>query len=659
MNSKKLLTSALATIIVSMSMSSCKVNNTSESSNINNSNVSESTTPSEDVSIDNNISFDSPELDVEYKETGTYIFKDGVCDYSIVIPEHAGQKEIQAKDELVDFFKKSTGHTLNVINDREVTYDTNSKYISIGHTKIFEGSGIEVSRDELNRDGFKIKRQGNLLIIVGFNDIGSLYGTYRFMNYSFGFRTYSVDEVYYEKKTEIPLVEFNEVNVPDFDERQLGYYGISDDEIYRDRLHFTVHGENWIYATHSHFQIMPKATYYDKHRDWYSPDGTQLCLTNEEMKAEFIKNVKIKVQSNPEDEYILLGEEDAHTFCTCTRCTEAAEKYGTVSGVDMVFVNSVAEEIENWLKEVDPGRNLKIGTFAYLKTLTPPATYNSETKKWVPNHPDVVARDNVFIFIAPLHANYSYSFLSDENIETKNAFEGWSAITNKFCIWTYSANYFSYFTNFLNFSTQAEQYRELRDLGTESIIDLGPWDTNSPTFQRLRIYLCSRLMWDAELNMDDLIDDFFVHYYKDSYKSMKKYFDMTRTYLEHLRAKYELDALCYVIYNKAEYWPQSYLNNALDLLEKAVEEISYLKEENPALYETLLNRINLESLSPRYYMLRFYQSTFTPEEQTKLIDEFEEIAKNNDVTNWAESTNLTQGDNTIATIIDSWRKNIK
>ena len=30
---------------------------------------------------------------------------------------------------------------------------------------------------------------------------------------------------------------------------------------------------------------------YDAHKDWYSPDGTQLCLTNDEMRAEFTKNV--------------------------------------------------------------------------------------------------------------------------------------------------------------------------------------------------------------------------------------------------------------------------------------------------------------------------------------------------------------------------------
>ena len=85
-------------------------------------------------------------------------------------------------------------------------------------------------------------------------------------------------------------------------------------------------------------------------------DGTQLCLTNEEMKAEFIKNLKVVISTHPNDKYILLGEEDSNTFCNCDNCQEAIKKYGTPSGVDMIFVNPVAEEIENWLAG-DPEEN--------------------------------------------------------------------------------------------------------------------------------------------------------------------------------------------------------------------------------------------------------------------------------------------------------------
>ena len=601
---------------------------------------------------------ENPKTEV-LEQTGEYIFKDNSSDYVIVIPENAEEKEILAKDELINYFKKATGYTLKSITDRDLEYDSSSKYISIGKTVIYSDSGISITREELTLEGFKIIRDENLVIICGPTDEGTLYGTYEFMSYCFKYHAYAVDEIYYEAVTEIPLYEFNVIERPDFEERMLSYYSVGNDSDYRNKMRLSAHGENWIYASHSHFKIMPKETYYKEHKDWYSPDGTQLCLTNEAMTLEFIENVKKVILTHPDDKYILFGEEDSNTFCTCKNCKAAIEKYGTPSGVDIVFVNKVAIAIEEWLKEIDPTREMMVGTFAYLKTLTPPATYDETTKEWKPNHPDVVARDNVIVLIAPLGANFSYSFLTDENIEEKNALLGWQSIIKQFAIWTYSANFYNYFTNFLNFSTQAQQYRELYELNTLSIVDQGPWDTGSPVFEKMRTYVMSQLMWDTSLNVDDLIDDFMRHYYKEAYPMMRKYFDMTRSYLEYLREKYNLDATCYVIYNKVEYWPQAYLNSALKLLEEANAALAPYAETSPTDYEMLTNRINLESLSPRYFMLRYYQNTYTPAEQVKLIDEIEEICQINHVTNWAESTNMAQGDNTIKSLLVSFRSNVK
>lgn len=593
------------------------------------------------------------------EETGRYILKDGITEYKIVISEQAGEKVMLAKNELVEFFKKATGITLETITDLDLTYNPEDKYISLGNTKLLQNSGIKISEEELTKDGYLLKTNGNLVFIAGPSDYSALYGTYKFMYFSFLFKVYADDEILFEKVKDIPLYAFDFQDAPNFEERQLGYYNTTQNLLYSDRMRVRIHGDNWIYATHSHFRIMPKETYYKDHPDWYSKDGTQLCLTNEEMKAEFIKNLKVVISTHPNDKYILLGQEDSNTFCNCDNCQEAIKKYGTPSGVDMIFVNSVAEEIENWLAEVDPGRELLIGTFAYFKTLPAPATYNEETKTWTANAEEVKARDNVFIFVAPLETNYSYSFLNTKNSLIKNAFEGWSAITDKFAIWTYSANYFSYFTNFLNFSTQAQQYRELRDLGAFSVFDLGPWDTATPTFDKLRIYVSSQLLWNADQNVDDLIDDFLRNYYKEAYPAMREYFDTTRTYLEYLRNRFGLDATCYVNYNKIEYWPKKYLDKALEILDEALLLVEPLKEENPVLYEKLVNRINLESLSPRYFLLRFYQSSYTTSEQIAMIDEFEKIAKENNVTNWAESTNLTQGDNRISSLVESFRASVK
>lgn len=645
--------------VVAMSTAFCACDTPQGSSDSSTDLVVDSSSSGTDIDVNNNV-YENPDRNLPtYEETGNYIIENGITNYKVVIPENALTKEVLAKDELVQFIAKSTGVTLQVVNDSEVSYDTTQNYISIGHNKLLESSGIETTREELTYDGFKIIRKGNIVFIAGYSDYGTLYGTYRFLNTTIKFRTYAKDEIYYEKTNEIPLYDYNETNAPAFEERMLSYYEVSGEELYRDRIHVKSHGQNWIYGSHSHFSIMPKATYYNAHPDWYSKDGNQLCLTHPEMKKEFIKNLKTIIQTHPTKDYILLGREDNNTFCNCTSCNEGVAKYGSKSGLDVVFVNSVAEEIENWLKVEDPNRKIIIGTFAYGPTLTSPAVYDETTKTYKPYCDEVKTRDNVIILIAPLQTNYTYSFLDPNNQMIKEAFEGWRVCTKEFAIWTYSANFYSYFNNFMNFHMYAKQYQELHQMGTISIVDQGPWDTNSPTFHELRCYLMSRLMWDPYLDTEDLIDDFLRHYYKEAYSALRKYYDTTKTYLEHLRIKYELDATCYVIYNKIEYWPQSYLNSLMDIFEEAKQAIEPLKEENPTEYETLLNRINEQSLSPRYYMLRFYQNTFTKAEQVKLIDEFEELTKANNITHWAESTNMAQGDQTIASFIKTLRRNIK
>lgn len=57
-----------------------------------------------------------------------------------------------------------------------------------------------------------------------------------------------------------------------------------------------------------------------------------------------------------------------------------------------------------------------------------------------------------------------------------------------------------------------------------------------------------------------------------------------------------------------------------------------------------------------FFTLQFYQQSYTPSEQTAMIDEFEAVAKLNNVTYWHEHTNLAQGDDGSVSIrIEAWR----
>lgn len=593
---------------------------------------------------------------VTIPETSIMLASNGNTEYKLVVPASLQTKEKVARDEMTEFFRKSTGAELPVISDVGLTFDSDAKYISIGDTEILATSGVVVDSKELTSDGYVIVTKGNTVIIAGPSDYGTLYGVYGFLNHQIGFEVYAEDEIYYELKTELKLLKFNVKEAPDFEKRQISYYPVNNDATFRDRMRVEIHGNDWIYGSHSHFNVLPKATYYAKHPDWYSTDGTQLCLTNEEMRAEFIKQLKVIITNHPNQHYILLGEMDANTFCECERCKAAVEKYGTCSGVDMVFVNSVARAIQEWLDETDPDRVLYIGTFAYLKTLNAPVVLN-ENGEYELTHPDVKAEPNVFIYFAPLHANFSYGFLDKEhNPETAESMLGWQKVCDRFCVWTYSMNPWNYFVNFDNWGSQQLQYQELKSMGCQVLFDQGPWDAATPTFERLRVYIISKLMWDTEADVQKLIADFMTHFYKDAAESMMAYYNLVRTHMGVIRADFNQDNYCYVDYNKSQYWTKAYVDTCMGYFEQGIAAVEKYKESDPTLYETLVKRIKLQKLSVLFIALQHYQQTYTVSQQKAMIDEFEEIAKANNIIYWHEHTNLALGDDgNLENRISAWR----
>lgn len=601
----------------------------------------------------------NPEYKEEEKpsipESNVVLAENGSTEYKIVVPEVMQDKELVARDELVEFLRKSTGAEFPVISDRDLTFNAEDKYLSVGATEILATSGVIIDENVIKSDGYKVVTKGNTVIMAGPSDYATLYAVYCFLENEIGFKVYAEDEIQYETKTTLKLLKFDVTDIPSFEKRQLGYYTVANDVSYRDRMRVERHGQDWIYGSHSHFTILPYAT-YGHHTDWYSADKTQLCLTNEEMRQEFVSRLKTIITNHPDEHYILLGAEDYNTFCYCDRCLQAIEKYGTESGVDMVFVNKVARDINDWLAQTDPNRVLYIGTFAYHKTLPAPVKENA-AGELEPTHPDVVAEDNVFVKFAPLDANFSYGFMDEEhNSRTALSMKGWQVVCPMFCIWTYSANFFNYFVNFNNWGSQALQYQELHEAGGKVMYDMGTWDTAAPSFERLRTYISANLMWNCYADTQRLIDDFFINYYKDASEFLRKYYDLMRTYLEIIRVENGMDAECYVNYNQARYWSKAYIDTCLGYFEEAEKSIEHYKSDNPSLYESLLKRVRIEKVSVLFLALQFYQQTYTPSEQISMIDEFEEVTKANNILYWHEHTNLSQGDDGDVTIrINAWR----
>lgn len=591
--------------------------------------------------------------------TDEKFIENGVSDYKIVIPADADGKVTFAKDELVMFIRQATGCQLPFVTDENLAFDSGAKFLSIGDTNILKTCGIKFDKEYLTHDGYRVITRGSTVLMAGGSSQGDLNAVYGFLKHTVGFVVYASDEIKVNSVRSLNLPDFDITDIPDFAQRQLAYYAIGQDAVYRDRMKIERHGERWTYGGHSHFSILPKETYYENHKDWYSPEGTQLCLTNDEMKAEFISRLKIIISAHPNDDYILLGQEDNAPFCSCSRCLADIEKYGTASAVLMRFTNSVAAEIKQWLDLSAGGRKLMIGTFAYQTTYTPPATYNVKNKIWTPNDPSVVTGDNVFVMIAPIEANYSYPFDSEQNLTTQQGLEGWQSVCDRFAVWSYAANFHCYVVNFNNFGILQSHYRSYLDISTETLVDMGAWDTASPAFDALRIYLHSNLMWNVNSDVPALIDDFIDNYYKIAADEIKEYFDYITTYMTTLRVTQGIDSTLYVDMNKTDYWSKSYIDKCMDIFDRALAKTEALKTSDAATYEKLQTRIRVERLSTIYLLMTLYQSRYSTTEQAAFADEFESYAARHHITHWYESTNLQLGDNTVVKMLANWRARIR
>ena len=373
--------------------------------------------------------------------TGTFL-KNGKSDYKILIPDNADFYEEYAAKEFKRLFFDATGVTLSIVKDSDekiTNWEENQAYFSLGNTQIFKTSGVSNDFNLLKRDGYRIVTKGKTLILIGGGGYGTVYAVYGFMERQFGYRYYHPEEVYIKKTADEELKEFDITDIPDFENRTGGNYysgsdasvkykGIADCAIRMRTFEFWGKMRDgkpfWGSWVHNHGAYLDGRKYEKAHPDWYSPELTQLCLSNEEMWKEFAKNVIRRVEKFTEQEYFGLGQEDAPTFCGCDRCKEQIKKYGK-SGIMMRFTNYVAREVEKWRKENAPERKVYVGTLAYHLTGEPPVK-KDENGKYVPLDPSVVAEDTLLFFLKDnimLFAQLMISYFFYKKIKGTRAFQ--------------------------------------------------------------------------------------------------------------------------------------------------------------------------------------------------------------------------------------------
>ncbi len=599
-----------------------------------------------------------PNEDSTFVDTGKKLVENGRSEYKIVVPEGNDSLSAFAASELTEFIRLSTGVTLETVPDTGLSFHGNEKYISVGETSFLKSAGITVSKEDLGESGYVLKTVGDSLFVASVtasNFNGSLYGVYDFLEYTIGLKIYAADEVVYEKMDSVPLYAFNESFRPSIDIRTEEYKRVKTDRTSAYRLRLI--GKNidvWSSFTHTLISdYLPKAKYFASHPDWYASSGEQLCLTNEEMISELVVQVQERLTRYPDTTRVMLGHEDNTSKCECENCMAVAQKYGgAYSGVELELTNKVAKAVDKWAATAYPGRKISYYFFAYTYTLNAPVTYVEATDSYTLNYEQTEILDNVGVLIAPIAMNFSKAPDDPENMSSYRQMKGWSALFNQknIAIWHYSLNAYSYFFNFNNFGVAQEYYRFYEEIGTSYIFDQGNYDSCVCTFEDMRIYVQSQLMWDSSQSYEELADEFMNAYYGLAAPAVKKYYQALRAHYAYLEQRNMASGTIFFLLDDKNIWPIGVVNTLLRYLEEGLVALEPLKAQDYARYEVLYSRVQKERLSPLYMMLSFYIGQLSDDVRTSYVTDFEKYTKQFQIEADRESGYGVAG------LIESWKK---
>ena len=594
------------------------------------------------------------------KESGINLVENNSTEYRILYEMNGPSCVMFAANELQNFISLSSGVTIPVTQDTGEEFNSHSKVISLGNTNIFKTSGLEIT-DDMQNTGYYLKRMDNTLIINAKDGNGVANAVYDMLNYTIDLEIYADDEYDYKEMNVVPLLDFDIKHVPYIDIRDVLMKALSTQ--YRRRMKlFTGEGTGqWVSFAHTVItRYLPVSKYSDTHPDWYNAKKTQVCYSNEEMRHEMARRIEEDIMAFPSGKFVMIGHEDNFDMCECEHCATERAMYGGYGGQELHFTNLIAEEVDTWLKDKAPGREVVYVFFAYQTSALPPVLTEVvdgverpvlDSNGCYQPIVDFDIRKNVAVFYCPIEADYSKPFSKTSNGTQYDQLKGWGDIFRKYdcysniLIWSYSLSVRNYMIPFNNFGVVQNAYEFYQKLGACYVMDQCNHDSGIPCFSSLRIYTYSKLLYEPNLDYNHLVDDFSRHYYGEAADEFLEYFYFIRA----LYNEKNVSGSIWASIETKELWSLPTLEYIMSIFDRAFEAIEPLKESNPQRFSLLNDRLRRERMTPIFLLFRLYMSFLTQEQKEEYIDDFAFYANKYEIVQTGEAENNLDG------IIQEWK----
>jgi len=464
----------------------------------------------------------------------------------IIIPAKPTYLEEFAATELQKYIEKISDASIPIIKEDETREYPFS--IVLGATKKSDEVEIQPNEAGMGRDGFEIKSLKDDLIIRGRNDLGTLFGVYELLERYFEVRWFMPGEEYYPRSNNLELGQINLIYKPSFTFRWVG----RGEWPLHQRMNCFINAEgmdvgvNWKWHFHTFRRLMPPELYYEEHPEYFAlvngertitdsrSSGNQLCTSNPDVIREVAKNLIDTLNVEPDIEIITLAPNDGRGFCECEECSSLDEP-----GRDWHagYSNRLAifnREVSAIVKEKYPYVLIKVG--AYAMYARPPLS-----EDYKPEDNQIIQLCHLyFCHTHPLGSNmckegetYESSPEYQPNQEFEKILDQWLDLSPHLFVYEYYSIDGMGRANLPwpmvhNMRSDIPYYR---DKGVEGFYT----QQSDNLFYRLGLnyYIAAKLCWNADLNVDALINDYFEKFYGKAAEPMKEfYMSMEESMLE-------------------------------------------------------------------------------------------------------------------------------
>jgi hypothetical protein len=440
----------------------------------------------------------------------------------IVVPPEAQEAELYAAEELALHLRAVTGGVFEIIHGAGAGNTSGRLLVGPAAARLADPA-FDVSR--LAPEEVIVRASGSDLILAGGSPRGTLYAVYTFLEEVVGCRwwTRTANHVPWRPTLKIgaTAIRFK----PPLEYRE-PYWYVAFDPAWaaRNKANGSLaggderRGGRQIYEgfVHTFYPLIPPGVYFKDHPEWFSEiggtrrsEGAQLCLSNEEMRRELVKNLKARLRANPRATIASVSQNDCQGACACARCRAVDEEEGSPAGSLLRFVNAVAQDIEVEFPDV------AIDTLAYQYTRKPP--------RFVRPLPNVIVR------LCSIECSFSRPLDHLKNKAFFDDLEGWSRIAGRLYIWDYTTDFAHYVQPHPNYPVLAPNIRLFAGRNVRGIFEQGAYQSWGSEMAEMRAWVLAKLLWNPTLDPGKLRREFLRGYFGPAAGSIAEYLDILET----------------------------------------------------------------------------------------------------------------------------------